>query len=601
MEEETDALAGIDPRALDAQAGLMVDYRRSIRRFIKDTWKLTPQPCKPAYQDRWDEVCRSTGTNWERLKKTVDASWFGDCVNPTAETEVREWVWYNPSGAPIDSREEFLAKNWYTWQQNLVLMGVEKAVAGDAPRHLSTVSGHGIGKSATCAWVVLWFLYCFYESQVPVTAPTSAQMHDVLWKEMSIWISRMPDDTRELYEWQHDYVRMNYAPESWFARARTSTKENTEAIAGVHSEHVCIVADEASGIPEQVFITAQGALTSGNVFVILISNGTRTIGYFYDTHHKDAVDNQIFKFDSEQSPIVDRKYVSRMLKKYARGSEEFTIRVAGGFPGEDVMDDSGYLQLIPESRIVVRSREVDIKFLGRKILGIDPSGEGKDLYTAVLRDRFKAALVKSRQTTNDKEIAEDILTLIDRYDIDPNDVVIGAFGIGHKIGKEIALATADMKRPYNVYTVLEGNSPSQEEKDNPHFFARAIDELTNPEGRPKEVIDMHLNIRSLMYFRARKWIFAGGQIIDDSVDNSDFANELAVIRYKRSLQGNKIQLMSKKEMLKLRIPSPNIADAFALTFLRELNDDVARETEDEREQREAEEKNMGDDERFGAL
>ena len=586
--EEAEVLAGVDKRALDAQAALMVDYRRSIRHFIKTMWGLDPQPCKPSHKTRWEEVCRSTGPNWERLKKTVDASWFGDCDNPEDETAVRIWRWY-----------DFEKGRHYTWQQHLILLGVEKGVAGDAPRHLSTVSGHGIGKSATCAWIVLWFLYCFYESQVPVTAPTTAQMHDVLWKELSIWIQRMPDDTRELYEWQHDYVRMNYSPESWFARARTSTKENTEAIAGVHAEHVAIVVDEASGVPEQVFITAQGALTSGNVFVILIGNGTRTIGYFFDTHHKDAIDNQLFKFDSEQSPIVDRKYVERMLKKYSRTSEEFVIRVSGGFPGEEVMDDSGYLQLVPESRITVRAKTADIPFLGRKILGVDPSGEGKDLCTFVLRDRFKASLIHSRQTTNDKEIAEDILTLIDRYGIDPMDVVVGAFGIGQKVGKEVALATADMKRPYNIYTVLEGNSPAQEERDNPHFFERLQDELTNPEGRPNEVIDMYLNIRALMYFRARKWIFAGGQVIDDSVDNSDFVNELVVLRYKRSLQGNRLQLMSKQEMLKLRIPSPNIADAFALTFLRSSTEE-RRETEEERETREMGEQ-MSSEERHSAL
>jgi hypothetical protein len=72
-----------------------------------------------------------------------------------------------------------------------------------------------------------------------------------------------------------------------------------------------------------------------------------------------------------------------------------------------------------------------------------------------------------------------------------------------------------------------------------------------------------------MFFRSRKWIIAGGVLMDGNVDNSPFSNELQMIRYKRSLHGNKIQLMSKKEMLKLRIPSPNMADAFALTFLRD--------------------------------
>lgn len=549
-------------------------------------WGLKPQPVKPEYRDKWALVEASEGLEWEKMKKTVNAEWFGTCINPGAESEVREWHWYNPDGEVLRTRTDFMTKNWFTWQQNLILIGVEKAIADKAVRHLSTVSGRGIGKSTTCSWIILWFLYCYENAQVPVTAPTAAQMHDVLWKEISMWIGKIKDErVKEIYDWQRDYIKIKYSPDSWFARARTSTKENTESISGLHSENMCVVADESSGIPEQAFISAQGALTSGNVIIILISNGTRTTGYFYDSHHRDAPNNQVFQFNGEDSPVVDRKYVFRMLKKYGRSSEEFKINVGGGFPGEDIMDDSGYLQLIPESKITVRAGDLEIPFIGRKILGVDPSGEGKDLCTYVVRDRFKARLVKSRQTTNDLEIAEDILTLIDQYDIEPEDVVIGAFGVGSTVGKRIAVATFNMRKPYNIYSVLEGNTPAQEEKDNGDFFQRNADEFTNPEGRPKDVVDMYLNIRALMYFRARKWVYGGGQLVDNDVDNSDFKEELTVIRYKRSLQGNKIQLMSKKEMLKLRIKSPNIADAFALTFLRSFDEDVRRETDEELEER----------------
>jgi phage terminase large subunit len=546
--------------AYKEQIVLMVDFRRSIRAYIKSVWGLIPQEIKPEYAEKYKEVCNLAGVHWEARKHEIEASWFGDYNEKT-----KEWKWY-----------DFKKGVHFSWQQNLILIGIEKAIAGDAIRHLSVVSGHGIGKSATCSWIILWFLYCYAESQVPVTAPTSAQMHDVLWKELSLWINRMPEEYKELYEWQQDYIRMAYAPDSWFARARTSSKENTEAIAGVHADNVAIVVDEASGVPEQVFVTAQGALTSGNVLVVLISNGTRTTGYFYDTHHRNAEDNQLFAFSSEDSPLVDKKYVDKMEKQYGRESEEFQIRVKGEFPGEDMMDDSGYLQLIPMTKIGIRvETELDLPFIGRLILGIDPSGEGKDLYTAVLRDRFKAKLIKSRQTTNPREIAEDILTFIDRYKLDPNDVVIGAFGIGADVGKEVAIATAQMnKGVYEVYSVLEGNSPKNEEDYNYRFFSRLPDEMQNPAGRENEedvLDDLYLNMRALMYFRARKWLLSGGQIVDTSQENSDFANELAVIKYKRTLHGNKIQLMSKKEMLKLGIKSPNIADAFALTFLRHMD------------------------------
>lgn len=603
MEEILD-LSAEEDRILTIQATNMADYRRGIRRFVHDVWSLNPQPVRPEFKEEWETVMRASHANWERMKGIVKPEWFG-----RFNSETKGWEWYSPDGW-ILSREDFVSRKLYTWQQHLFLLGVEKAMNGDGAHKLSAVSGHGVGKTATCSWIILWYLYCFLDAQVPVTAPTSSQMHDALWKELSVWITRMPEDIKELYEWQHDYVRMRYSPESWFARARTSTKENTEAIAGIHAEHVAIVVDEASGVPEQVFITAQGALTSGKVLVVMISNGTRTIGYFFDSHHNDKGDFQCFQFNGEESPVVDKRFVADMEHRYGKGSEEYTIRVAGGFPGEDMMDDSGYLQLIPEQRILVRARgDLDIPFLGRKILGVDPSGEGKDRATYVIRDRFKAALVHSRQTTNDHEIAEDILTLCDRYDVKPEDVVVGAFGSGADVGKYVAIATAQFKPPWNIYTVMEGNAPVTEERYNGQRFRRTPDELVDPEGgknpgkitgnNPIEYTDLFLNIRALMYFRARKWLLAGGQLVDESVDNSEFKAELVVIRYKRMLQGNRIQLMSKKEMLKLRIPSPNIADAFALTLLRNM-DDAHIPTQDEIEAA-ARAETMSEDERFSSV
>lgn len=572
----------------EAAAQKIAQYRKRIRLFIRDMWGLTPQPCRPEYTARYAELETATHERWEELKQEVGPEWFG-----TYDDTTGDWRWYS-----------FVKGQHFTWQQNLVLMGVEKAVVGKAVPKISVSSGHGIGKSATCSWITLWYLYVFYECQVACTAPTAPQMHDVLWKEMSLWIGRMHDsDVKELYDWQHDYVRIKYNPEAWFARARTSSKENTEAIAGVHADNVALVVDEASGVPEQVFTTAQGALTSGKVLFIMISNPTRTIGFFFDSHHKNKEDWQTFQFDGEESPMVDKSYVTGIEKQHGRGSEEFGIRVSGVFPGEGVMDDSGYLQLIPRDKITIKLKgDLELPFLGRKILGVDPAGEGRDRATFVLRDKFKATLIHEMLTSNDKEIAEAVLGFIIHFDLDPSDVVVGAFGTGADVGKEVAIASAkDVKGgPFDIYTVMEGNTPEKEEKYNGHRFRRHDDELVNSEQHPDQYEDLYANIRALMYFRVRKWFMLGGYWLDTSVDKSKLGNEVVMIRYKRTLQGNRIQLMSKKEMLKLRIPSPNIADALALTFLRDIDDARDRQTQEERDAIEAEDR-MTEEERHNAL
>lgn len=533
---------------LDTAARELIQYQRSPLLFIERMWSLIPQPAKPEYRTQLMELQLASWENWAVLKKKVSASWFGDW-----DEEAQGWKWH-----------DFTPGKHLTWQQWLVLLGVQKAVNGDAPRHLTITSGHGIGKSSTSSLIVLWFLYCFKRAQVPCTAPTSSQMHDVLWKELSLWINKMPGAIKTAYDWQSGYIRMRADPESWFARARTSTKENTEAIAGVHSDHVLINVDEASGVPEQVYNTAEGAMTSKNVFIVLYSNPTKTTGYFYDTHHRYSSEWQAFQFSSIDSPIVDKGYVARQRTRHGENSEEYGIRVLGKFPNEGMMDDSGYLQLIPADRITIIPRSPMYEpFIGRKILGIDPSGEGKDKATYVVRDHFHIQKVHEELTSNPRKIAQNALTLMARYGIRAEDVVVGSFGVGTDVGKEIAIASQGR---YNIYSVLEGNHPEYEEKYNTEFFKRVASEM-DEQGQ-----DLYLNLRALMFFRLRVWIIGGGTIVDDNTEDSEFKQELVVQRYKRTLQGNKIQMMSKKEMMKLRIKSPNIADAAALTMLRVLDD-----------------------------
>ena len=539
-----------DPRYVKQQYAAKISrYRASIILFIEDMWGLTPQGVKPAYRERWQEVKLATGSNWLHLKDQVSAEWFGD--KHTQEDGTTFWVWH-----------DFTKGKNISWQQTLILMGIEKSIQDKRlSRHFSIRSGHGIGKSATTSWIVLWFLYCYFMAQVPVTAPTSGQMHDVLWKELAIWINRMPETVKDIYEWQHDYVRIRYEPESWFARAKTSSKENTEALAGVHAEHVLIAVDEASGVPEQVFNTAEGALTSGNVFVILISNPTRTMGYFYDSHHKNAADWQVFNFNCEEAPLVDRQYVTRQAKRHGVTSDEYRIRVKGEFPSEDMMDDSGYLQLIPRPRIIViPSLGAQDLFIGRKRLAIDPSGEGSDQCEFVLRDGFRAKNILTLQTTNDKEIAEYIIKFADQFGLKGRDITIEGFGKGADAAKHVAVNT---KGKLSIYVVLPGNAPKYEEEINGEHFNRLPGEYDD------NLADLFLNIRAVMNWRMRNWLLAGGQIIDNNTENSDFAEQISVNKIKRTLQGNKMQMMPKQEMNKLRIPSPNKSDALALTFLTE--------------------------------
>jgi len=424
---------------------------------------------------------------------------------------------------------KFVKGKHITWQQDDILQAVENAINNKAFRRIAVKSGHGIGKSTTLAWLILWFLFCYLDAQIPCTAPTENQMYDVLWKELAKWLKMMPEQIQGLYEWSNTYIRIRERPETWFARAKTARKEAPEALAGVHGDFVMFVIDEASGVPEEIFNTAEGALTNKDILVLMISNPTRLIGYFYEAFHKDGKNWQQLGFSSNESPVVDKEFVQRIAEKHGENSDEYKIRVMGDFPSEEGIDEKGFVNLFTSDEIKFTQ---DQKFVKTR-MGIDPSGEGQDETAWAVRDDFKGGIVGTERTSNPKSIAEKTLTLMEKYVTNQNDVTIDNFGVGANVAQEIALTP----------------------------FGYRVNGL-NVGEQAKEAL--YLNIRAEAYYAIKAWFRKGGSLVDNE-DNHKLKDELLTVKFKRNLQG-KIQIMSKLEMSKLGIPSPNKADAFMLTF-----------------------------------
>jgi hypothetical protein len=257
-------------------------------------------------------------------------------------------------------------------------------------------------------------------------------MHDILWKELSLWIGRMPEEIAELYEWTSSYIRMKEKPSTWFARAKTASKESPEALAGVHGKYVMFVIDEASGVPDNVFEVAEGALTEEHVIVLMISNHTRTTGYFHNSHtskenskYGDKEHWHTLSFNSEQSPIVKHEFVERIISLYGADSSEYRVRVQGKAPHEGALDSKGYVPLFLERDLNMCP---DNDFIGTRRMGVDPAGEGNDTTEWVIRDNYKAKVVASEKVSNEKTIAQKTLTLMDFYEVQPEDVYIDNFG-----------------------------------------------------------------------------------------------------------------------------------------------------------------------------
>lgn len=394
-----------------------------------------------------------------------------------------------------------------------------------ARRRVSIRSGHGVGKTALEAWTVIWFLLCFYPCKVPCTAPTGHQLNDILWAEVAKWMrelkTRMPFFGSWL-EWKSEKVELVHAPQESFAVARTSRPENPEALQGFHSENILFLIDEASGVPEEVYQVAEGALSSEGAYVLMAGNPTRTQGYFYDSHHRMRDSWATIHVNGETVKRVSRQYVEDMAKKYGTDSAIYRIRVKGEF--------AGTLDGVIGLDIIEPAKNRDIKPHGPVRWGVDVARFGDDL--SALCKRHGNTLFEPVKTWGGKDTMQTAGLIKLEYDhakVKPEAICVDVIGLGAGVVdrcKELGLP---------VVGINVAESPAIQEQ-----YARLRDEL---------------------WFRARDW-FHSREV--RMCDDEALIGELTLPTFKVLSTGKK-QVESKDE-IKKRAASPDRADAFCLTF-----------------------------------
>ena len=152
---------------------------------------------------------------------------------------------------PVAFAQDCLPLEPLEWQASVMM------AAAEGERRLTVRSGHGIGKSVCAVALMLWFLLTKRPCKVTVTASTASQQYDALFSEVKSLMKRLPAPIGKLIEATSDRVVLKASPSEAFITARTSSKEPPESLAGVHSKHVLLVAEEASGIPEEYLNSLQ--------------------------------------------------------------------------------------------------------------------------------------------------------------------------------------------------------------------------------------------------------------------------------------------------------------------------------------------------------
>lgn len=416
-------------------------------------------------------------------------------------------------------------------------------------RRVSVRSGQGVGKTATEAVALLWFLSCFPYARVVATAPTRQQLNDVLWSEVAKWQSQSPL-LSGLLKWTKTYVYVVGMEKRWFAVARTATKP--ENMQGFHEENMLFIVDEASGVAEPIMEAVLGTLSGPNNKLLLCGNPTKTSGTFYDSHKNAKVRPlyRIRRVSSRDVARTDKENIEMLERRYGKDSNVVRVRVDGEFP---LQEDDVFIPIaLVESSIMT-------EYTPRKTplsihIGCDVARFGDDKTVIGFRVDEKVEFYRKRRGQDTMKTADDIILLgeelVRRYKWDtPIPVKVDDGGVGGGVVDRLR----QVKRNYperfwwmEVYPVKFGQRIKHKYyHDSTTYMMAVVKKLLSPydedTGEPKPV-----------------------ELVLPNDD--DLVGQLSGRKYELT-EASKLKIESKDEVKKRDLPSPDEADCVLLLCL----------------------------------
>ncbi|MEM7047592.1 MAG: terminase [Pseudomonadota bacterium] len=421
------------------------------------------------------------------------------------------------------------------WQVEILTAVRDRLLTPGQAIQIAVASGHGVGKSALVAWLILWAVCTFEDTKGVVTANTETQLRTKTWAELGKWY--------RLLICRH-WFRLNATSLVSTARGHEQTwrvdmvpwsEHNVEAFAGLHNvgKRVILLFDEASAIPDPIWETAQGALTDADTQILWFAfgNPTRNTGRFkacFGRYRHRWYHRQI---DSRTVSLTNKRQIQQWIDDYGEDSDFVRIRVRGAFPR------SGANQFIAQSLIEAAiEREVPLDPHAPVIIGVDVARFGDDQTVIATRQGRVLTALRKLRGRDTWEVAQFVAEIMARTE--PDAVFVDGGGVG---GGVVDNLRRSRKRVIEV-----------------SFGARALRR------------DEYANRRAEMWGEMRKWLKTG-RIIDDNELLADLAGpEYSFVRE------NVIQLERKRDMKARGLSSPDCADALALTFAQPMhrwNDD----------------------------
>jgi len=430
----------------------------------------------------------------------------------------------------------FELEEWQVWVMESVaygLLDLNEAI------QIAVTSGHGVGKSALVAMLLIWAISTLEDTRGVVTANTETQLKTKTWVEVAKWFrlfiakdlfkltataifSADPDHERE---WRIDMV-------PWSER-------NTEAFAGLHNagKRIIVVFDEASAIPDMIHEVTEGALTDRDTQIIwlMCGNPTRNSGRFREAHVEGQFHHRwkCRAVDSRSVRFTNKKQIDRWIRDYGEDSDFVRVRVLGKFPRVDAISFIS-LEMARSAALatVVKSTE-------RYIIGGDVARFGDDpsvIYPRCGRDA-KTVMPTVLWGLDTISVARAIAKVF--HDLHAIACCVDGGGVGGGVIDQLRL----MRIP-------------------------TVDVQFGEAAHGTNVVNssvMYANRRAEIWGALRDWLPDGATVDVIPGLEKSLVQELTAPTYMMDAK-ERIQLERKKDMKSRGVPSPNAADALACTF-----------------------------------
>lgn len=386
---------------------------------------------------------------------------------------------------------------------------------------IAVASGHGIGKSATVAQIILWAFCTFPDCRGVVTANTEIQLKTKTWAELGKWFNlcfftrdRFSLTATGLFSKDPDRER------TWRIDMVPWSERNPAAWQGLHNQgkRLLIVFDEASEIADVIWETAEGALTDIDTQIIWLAfgNPTKNSGRFRECfdggqfskywHHR--------QIDSRAVSISNKAYIARLIESYGGEDNDIVrVRVLGQFPLK------GLLEFFSAADIdAAMSREVYIDRYDPLALGVDVARFGANASVIFARKGRDARTIERKrfQGIDTSQLTDEIWAL--QQSLHPDGILIDGGGVGGGVVDQCR------RRKLFVYEVQFGGKDI------------IYNTVWGNDG------ERYANNRAAMYGAARAWLRTGA-----IPNDPDLKRQMLAIRY--TFDRNDAILLEKKEDL----------------------------------------------------